>query len=337
MLAIIFTLLAAVSFGLNNATVRRGVITGTVTQVVAVSMPIGLVMFTAVAAATGQLFKIGQFAPAAFAMLASAGVVHFVIGRYCAYRSIQAMGANLSAPVTQWSLLVTLTLAIVFLHESLDLMKLLGIGLMVLGPAMVVGVQMAHARTSGRAGQAQPKSAGAAAAPAKFKPKLAQGYTFGILACLAWGSSPILVRAGLEGTGLALAGGVVSYGAATLVVALILLLPVARRDAGGIDRRNVIWFVWVGVTVCTSQIFMYLAMSIAPVTVVQPLMRFSNVFGTLFSWIFNREHETFDPRVLAAIGISIVGALALSLDAGMVMRWIGAPPWLAAAFTRSWP
>ncbi len=326
MLGVLYTLLAAASFGINNATVRRGVLTGTVTQVVAVSMPIGLVLFLAVAAATGQLAEIGSFSPASLGLLASAGVVHFVIGRYCSYRSVQAMGANLSAPVTQWSLLVTLMLAVAFLHERLDLMKLIGIGLMVLGPAIVIGAQRARARPlAPRTGTA------------KFKPRLVEGYIFGILGCIAWGSSPILVRAGLEGTGLALAGGVVSYAAATLVVGLILLVPVARRDASGIDRRNVIWFVWTGITVCISQMFLYMAMAIAPVIVVQPLMRFSNLFGVLFSWMLNREYEIFDPSVLAAIGISLVGALALSLDAGTVMSWLDAPPWLTAAFAWSWP
>jgi drug/metabolite transporter (DMT)-like permease len=333
-LGVIFSLLAAVSFGINNATVRRGVITGTVTQVVVVSMPIGLAMFLIVAAASGQLFEIGRFSPASALLLASAGVIHFVIGRYCGYRSIQAMGANLASPVQQWSLLVTLTLAVVFLRETLDILKIFGIALMVLGPAMIVSAR------SGRKARSVPPaatSAAPAAAPKKFTPRLAEGYFFGILCCLCWGSSPILVRAGLDGTGLALAGGVISYTAACLAVAVILLLPRARRDYAGIKRGNVIWFVWIGVTVCISQIFMYLAMAIAPVTVVQPLMRFASVFATLFSWILNRDYEIFDAGVLSAIGVSMLGAVALSLDAGMLVRWLDAPPWLATAALWSWP
>jgi uncharacterized membrane protein len=236
------------------------------------------------------------------------------------------MGANLAAPVAQWSLLVTLTLAVVFLREPLDILKIFGIALMVLGPAMIV-----TARSGRKAAPASPASP-----PKKFTPKLAEGYFFGILCCLCWGSSPILVRAGLEGTGLALAGGVISYGAACLAVALLLLLPRARRDYAGIERGNVVWFVWIGVTVCVSQIFMYLAMAIAPVTVVQPLMRFANVFGTLFSWILNRDYEIFDAGVLAAIGVSMLGAVALSIDPGTVAQWLDAWPRLAGALSWSW-
>jgi drug/metabolite transporter (DMT)-like permease len=331
-LGVVFTLLAAASFGLNNATVRRGVITGTVTQVVAVSMPIGLLMFGAAALASGELFRIDRFTPDRMGFLAAAGIVHFVFGRYCNYRSIQAMGANLSGPVQQWALLVTLTMAIVFLHETLDGMKVIGIGLLVLGPAMIVAAQRSR----------RAKSAGAAAVSpqtAKFQPKLGEGYAFAVGSCLCYGTSPILVRAGLEGMGATagLAGGVVSYGAATLVVMALLLVPVARRDASGIKRENIGWFLWTGVTVCISQIFLYLAMALVPVTIVQPLMRFTNVFVTLFAWIFNRDYEIFDAAVLGAIGISLIGGLALALDPHWVARMIAAPPWLAQALSWSWP
>jgi drug/metabolite transporter (DMT)-like permease len=331
-LGVLFTLLAAASFGLNNATVRRGTITGTVTQIVSWSMPIGLVMFGAAALAFGQIDQVTQFAPDRMALLASAGIVHFVFGRYCNYRSIQAMGANLSGPVQQWALLVTLTLAIVFLHETLNGMKVVGIGLLVLGPAMIVAAQKSR----------RAKSAGAAAVSpqtTKFQPKLAEGYAFSIGSCLCYGSSPILVRAGLEGMGVTagLAGGVLSYGAATVAVVALMLVPVARRDASGIKRENVGWFLWTGVTVCISQIFLYLAMAIAPVTLVQPLMRFTNVFVTLFAWFFNRNYEIFDAAVLGAIGISLIGGLALALDPAWVSRMIDAPPWLAGALAWTWP
>lgn len=341
-LGILYTLVAAASFGLNNATVRRGVVTGTVTQAVALSMPIGLIMFVGAALAAGQMTELGRFTLGHAAFLTSAGIVHFVFGRYCNYRSIQAMGANLSAPVQQWTLLVTLTLAVLFLHEALDPLKIAGIALLVLGPAMVVRAQRARARrrpAPARAAAAvAPKSVGAAAAAApKFEPKMAEGYLFGILSCLAYGTSPILVRAGLAGTGLALAGGVVSYGAATIVVALLLLWRPARHDAAGIDRSNLPWFVWTGVTVCVSQIFLYLAMAVAPVTVVQPLMRFSTVFRTFFAWVFNREQESFDPSLLLAIAISTVGAFALAFEGATVARWMDAPAWLATILAWKWP
>jgi uncharacterized membrane protein len=336
MLGMIYAVLAAASFGFNSASVRRGTITGTVAQIVALSMPLGLVTFAAVALAAGQIDGLGQLSRHAYLLLASAGVLHFVFGRYCNYRSIQAMGANLSAPITQWNLLVSLTLAIAFLGERLDLLKLVGIVLMVAAPAMVYGTQKVRGLARPAAAPARPVGAAVAPRP-EFQPRLVEGYVFGVLSCLCYGASPALVRAGLEGSELALAGGVVSYAAATLIIALMLLLPGARRDIAAIDRRNLLWFVITGITVCISQIFFYLAIALAPVTVVIPLMRVTTLFSTLFSWLFNRAYESFELGLLAAIAISIVGALALTLDSAVVAHWLDAPPWLAAALAWKWP
>ncbi|MFM9968282.1 MAG: EamA family transporter [Burkholderiales bacterium] len=342
-LGVFYTFLATITFGINSATVRRGVITGSVTQVVVVSMPIGLAMFAAAALMTGQFGRITEFSPQSFAFLASAGVVHFVMGRYCGYRSIQAMGANLASPVQQWSLLVTLTLAIVYLNETLDVMKIFGIALMVLGPSLVVGARRMRANAKEAATKIAVPAANAQAAASptsekpKFKPKLAQGYFFGILCCFCWGSSPILVRAGLDGTGLALAGGVISYSAALIAVSLVLLLRAPREDARAIDPANMKWFIWIGVTVCLSQIFLYLAMAIAPVTVVQPLMRMSNIFGVIFAWYMNREHEVFDKSVLLAIGLSVIGAACLSIDPAWVIEWLGLAPPISNVLSWKWP
>src|SRR3954462_6545955 len=118
--------------------VRRGVITGTATQALVMSMPVGLASFALMALIFGQFGEFAHFSSFELLMLACAGLSHFIFGRYCAYRSLAAMGANLSMPVTQWSLLVSLVLAVIFLGEKLDLMKVLGIALVVLGPAVLV-------------------------------------------------------------------------------------------------------------------------------------------------------------------------------------------------------
>ena len=319
MLAVLFALLSAATFGLTNATARRGVITGTVTQVVGVSMPIGLVMFAAAAVVAGQIGRIADFSPAELGMLAAAGVIHFVLGRYCGYRSMQAMGANLAGLVQQWSLLVTLMFAITVLSERLDVLKLLGIGLLMVGPAMA------------NASSARNRQPGA------FKPRLLEGWTFALLSCLFWGSSPVLVRAVVGGTDRALAGGVVSYGAATLVVAFLFLSPAARRDASSMDRESFKWGAWAGVLVCLSQIFHYLALSLAPLTLTQPLMQLQTLFRTLFGWVINRDHEVYSGAVMAALAISLVGAVLVTLNPLAVIEWLDPAPWLERLLRWRWP
>ena len=61
MLGAILALLSAMSFALNNASVRRGVISGTPIQAMAISVPLGMVCFLPIAWITGELGRVSQF------------------------------------------------------------------------------------------------------------------------------------------------------------------------------------------------------------------------------------------------------------------------------------
>ena len=136
MLGGFLALLSAATFAFETATARRGVLTGSVAQALSITVPLGVPIFFLVAAAFGALGTVLGFSAEAFVYLALAGVLHFVWGRYCNYRASKAMGANLVAPVQQGNLLVTLALAIWILGEHLTPLRVLGIGLVVLGPAL---------------------------------------------------------------------------------------------------------------------------------------------------------------------------------------------------------
>jgi len=62
----IFAILSAASFALNNATVRRGVVSGTPIQAMAVSVPLGVVCFLPLVFLTGELSRLPQFPETAF-------------------------------------------------------------------------------------------------------------------------------------------------------------------------------------------------------------------------------------------------------------------------------
>src|SRR5207244_9469374 len=82
MLGAILAILSAVTFAFNNAAVRRGVLTGTPGQAMAITVPIGVACFLLVAIATGEIARLAQFPPAAAAWMAGVGLLHFLLGRY---------------------------------------------------------------------------------------------------------------------------------------------------------------------------------------------------------------------------------------------------------------
>ena len=89
--------------------------------------------------AFGEQGQLVMFPTAAFSWLACQGVVHFVIGRYCNYKSNQLMGVNLTAPVVQLQVPFAMMLAVVTLHEKFTVLQAIGSALMLGGSFVTQG------------------------------------------------------------------------------------------------------------------------------------------------------------------------------------------------------
>jgi len=327
---VLLAALSAATFAFNNASARRGVLTGSVAQALAITVPIGVPIFLLAAAATGTLGALGRFSAEAIGLLALAGALHFVVGRYGNFRAAKAIGNNLSAPVIQLGLAVTLVLAVLVLKETLTPLRMLGIALLVLGPVL-----MRNSADDGPAADAEMP----AGAPPKFQPRYAEGYVFALLAALVYGVSPILVRlalvAGDPGSGLV--GGLISYTAATVVVALLMLWPGQLRHALAITPASLKWFTYSGISVSIAQMLIYMAYTLAPISVVMPILQLHLALRVMLARILNPQHEIFGSRMLVGTTLSLLGAVALSLDTEIVLSVIPLPPSLAALARWHWP
>jgi drug/metabolite transporter (DMT)-like permease len=331
--------LAAASFGFNNASARRGVLSGGAIQGLVISMPIGMVMFAVLAGIFGQWPALARMTWTEVGFLAAGGFMHFVWGRYCNIRSLAAVGSNLAGPVQQAQLLLSLALAIILLGETLSPFKVVGILLIIGAPAYILRARAKAKAAAARAEAAAPAAAAPPDAGKKpvFTPRMAEGYIFALLSAVGFGTSPILVKAGLEGTGASLVGGFISCIAATVAVALLLLIPSQLDEARRMNRESLKWFTLSGIGVSFSHLFRYLALGLAPVTVVQPLQSMSLLFRMIFGYFINRDHESFDRYVIVGILLSFAGALSLSLSDDAVLRHIDLPAWLAEVATWRWP
>ena len=273
--------------------------------------------------------------------------MHFVWGRYCNYRATRALGTNLVAPIQQINLIFTLLLAVWILGETLTPLRVLGIGLVLLGPSFTLR-QRDTKPIPARALGADITGDGLAASPAElllaaeqpvFRPSYREGYFWALLSATGYGLSPILVRIGLEGKGLAVsvAGNLVASLAATAVMALFLLPPRQLRHALAVGREPAKWFTLSGVLVAISQLFLYMAMSIAPVTVVSPINRLSILFRLYFSRLLNPQHEVFGGKVVLGTVVSLSGAVVLSLSIDSVQSWLPLPEAALGVLRWHWP
>ena len=327
MLGAILALLSAASFALNNAAARRGVITGTPFQGMAITIPLGVVCFLAVAIVSGEIFRAAHFPQSAACWMVGVGLVHFIFGRYCNYRANREAGVNLTAPVVQLQVVVTLVLAVVILHEPCTVLQASG-GVLILAGSLITQRQPRRGRTA-TAVDAAPV-AGAPPRPV-FVPRYVAGYLFASLAALGYGSSPILARFALAQTGPTggILGGLIAYGAATAVVAILMLWPALRRNALALQRENVRWFVASGVFVAMAQGFFYSAVAVAPILVVAPILQLSLVFRLIFATWLTPDHEVFGWMVIAGAAISILGSLTVAIDSRLILAALHVPDAIA--------
>ena len=328
MLGVFLAALSAATFAFNNASARRGVLTGSVSQALAITVPIGVPIFFLAALATGTLGTLARFSGEAIGLLALAGVLHFVVGRYGNFRAAQAIGAILSGPVIQLSLAVTLVLAIFVLKEPLTPLRILGIALLALGPALMRNAEVSAA-------DAPAKALGLP----KFVPRHAEGYAFALVAALAYGVTPFLIRlAVIRGDlGSGIAGGLISYGAGTVAVALLMLWPGQLRHSRAVTPESLKWFTVSGISVCMAQMFIYMAYAVAPISVVTPILQLQHAFRFMFARMLNPHHEIFGGRMMLGTALSLLGAVAISLDIELLLS-LGTLPESAATFARwHWP
>jgi drug/metabolite transporter (DMT)-like permease len=327
-LGAILAILSAASFALNNAAARRAVVTGTPTQGMALTVPIGVLCFLLVAALTGELARLGDFPASAVGWMMAVGLLHFLFGRYCNYRANQYAGANLTGPVIQLQVLVTLTLAVVVLNEPCTALQVMGGIVMLAGSFITQSQQLSAATAAPKATKEKSPlatDAHATAAP-KFVPRHAEGYLFALLAAFAYGTTPIMVRTALRhaGPSSAILGGVISYGAATAAILLMLVFSIPlRRNVMALRRDNIPWFVYSGVFVAMAQGFLYSAVAVAPIMFVMPLMQLALVFRIIFAMWLNPEHEVFGWKVIAGSAISILGACTVSIDTDVILAALG--------------
>ena len=317
-------------FALNNAMTRRGVLTGTVVQGMAITVPMGAPLFFLLLLVFGQVGVLLQFSGTTILYLSIAGVLHFVWGRYCNYRASKAIGTNLQGPASQSDIIFTLALAMWLLDEKLTPLRVLGIVLVIGGPLMTMIGDLRAAREQQKPGATE-----------GFQPLYVEGYLFAVLSGTGYGLSPIFVRLALRDTGLGVGGGLagafVSYVAAALFVLLFAFIPGQIAHVRKLDPGTRNWFIGSGLTVMLSQMFRYLALSVAPVSVVQPIQRLSLVFRFFFSYLLNRDHEVFSSKVWVSTGVALVGAILLSLSAEQVTAFLPLPDWLAAIIRIEWP
>ena len=288
---VFLSLAAAAMLGLNTAVVRRGVLKTSAYNCMIISIPLSIPVFFFISMATGQLNRISEFSSFDYLVLGIAGIINFLGGRYSQFLAIQAVGANLTAPVRVLSALFGAVLGGLFLGEEITLLRGFGIVLIILAPLI-----------------------------AFLKPgeiavglfDLPRGILFGLIGALSYGGSTFLLRLILADTDLVFLGAFIAHLAATIVLVISLGIPGRIHELRKIDKQAIRLFAVIAVIMTLAQTFRFSAIEMTDTAVVAPLIETGLFFGIGFAYVFNRKTENFSPAVLGGIIIAVIGAIAIA-------------------------
>jgi drug/metabolite transporter (DMT)-like permease len=316
MLGVLVSLGSALAFSLSNVAVRRGVLKAPVSHGTFVTVLMGVPLFLLACIVSGQLLNAGELEASEYGLLAAAGIVHYVFGRYFNYAGVEAIGAARSGPINALNLPYSVVLAWLFLGEDMTLGIIIGIVLALIGPLLMIE-RRAPAPAREPVAVAVSNAPATAAAPAREEVKFRQveGYVFAGLCAIGYGTSPVLVRSALDDHGgVSLVGGLTAYSAASLVLIASLLLPSRRGLVAALNVDTMKAFFAAGFFVFLAQMLNFIALTLASVAVVGTLIRFSNVFTLMISWVYNRRLEMITWRTVLGVVFAVAGAVVMVLS-----------------------
>jgi len=128
---------------------------------------------------------------------------------------------------------------------------------------------------------------------------------------LSWGISPIFVKLGLKGSQSPFAGAFISFLAATVILIFSLINGRRRASFGQMGAKAVLLFFTAGLLSFAANLARYVALSMAPASVVTPLVSIEPVLVLLLSFVFNRRLEIFSKQVLLGTATVVAGTIIL--------------------------
>ena len=300
MLGLVCAVMSAVAFAANDTALRRGILFASVYKSIIITVPIGFPVFLLAITLTNSWSSFLALDLAQFLFFGSAGIIHFIFGRYFGYKTIESVGATQAGPIVQLGLLISVFFAYHLFDEEITNIHIIAIFLIILAPMIILlGYEGDKLTRSG------------------IEMKYKAGLFWGLSCAICYGISPLLVKSGFSNYSLEITilAGFISYISAIFFLILMMTFTRVRiRDIIEMDKRALKWFIITGFMGSSAQLLRYIALGLIPISIVEPIHRTSVIFRVIFGFIINRNHEIINLRVLLGVALSIIGMYLLILQ-----------------------
>ncbi len=293
---LVLALIAAFSFAIGIVMVRKTAgDAGEAFTVTAFSIFTGIPFFAIAISASGAWSNLIAISGKAAAMLAVAGVIHFVIGRLTAYESWRLIGANRGTPITQLSPIPTLILSWIFLQETPTYYVIFGVLCMMAGVLLI----------------SQEKRNPADEKKLQARERL-KGILLSLAAALCWGITPVLIKPGVQQAGSAAVGSFISYLAAGIGISLLLFNGKRRDNFSRLSfKKNIFPMVIAGLFTAAGQLLYYAALGKGNANTIAPLVSIEVLFIYIMSYFINRRGEVFTLKIALGMLTMVAGTFLL--------------------------
>ena len=291
-----FALLSAVIFAIGIVMVRKTAgAAGEAFTVTAMSIFAGIPLFVIALSFSGGWGSLQDISLKATVMLASAGIIHFVMGRLMAYDAFRIIGANRATPITQLSPIPTVLLSWLFLQEGLTVFIALG-ALFMMGGVLLIS---------------QEKSTPAGEKKLQRRDEI-KGILLSLGASLCWGITPVLIKPALEGIGSAVMGNFITYTTAGIVMGILAFNSRNRNHFKRLSlKKNILPMLLAGVFTAAGQLLYFAALQRSPANIVAPLISIEVLFIYVISYFVSRRHEVFTLKVALGMAAMVAGTFLL--------------------------
>ena len=291
-IGILLATLAMIVIAGMSLCVRLGTTDGTASNALLTVQFVNVIVFV-----TGTLIlynPIAAFTPLSFIAFACAGVAGTLLGRGLTYLSIERIGASRTEPVKSSQPLHATLIAVVILNEVVGVVHLVGIVLIVVGVGLV-SWESTHTEDD-RIGDIGAAELG-----------------LPLLGAFFYGLEPTLAKVGFADGTPVLAGLAVKTIVAFVGFCAFLGYRGKLSTAFSVRQPGFRWFVAAGLLNTTFLAVYYLALEVAPVSVVLPIITASPLAVVVLSRLFLPKLERVTWRLGVATTVVVCGALIIAL------------------------
>jgi drug/metabolite transporter, DME family len=314
---VILALLSAASFAASHVVSKRGL------QGTSITAGFMVIVTCAWAVVSIPVFldPPASVPPGSIALFAISGFFAPAIARAAALAGVHTLGPSITVPIQQGLRpLLVLPAAAILLGEGFGLVRIIGVMAIVAGgwvlsrqpgggtsdvpvdPTTDEGVN----GSAGRSVRARVRRR-ATSISRGFRP----GVIYPVAAAVAYSTSDLLVKSGLDRASVPAFGAVVSIGSGLLVWSIAHALPSVRRRFH--VGREFGWLILSGGLMGAAILLLFNALDRGDVSLVAPVVATQPLFVFLFSTLILRHVERLDRSTLMAGVIVVIGTILVSM------------------------